>query len=177
MGRLKQLLPINDKPVILHCIGTIIASGIDDIVAVIRDDSNDLKEILHGLPLRIVFNRKAESEMAESVRIGLHEADASATGVMICPSDHPLVAAGTFKTLLHAHEQDPQQILIPEYNGKKGHPVIFPRKVIEDVFSGMNLREIISNNPDRVRRIPVPDEGVLYNMNTKEDYKNILKWF
>jgi hypothetical protein len=89
MAQLKQLLPIKNKPVILHCIDAIIASGIDDIIAVVKDDSEALIKLLNGLPLRIVFNRNAESEMAESVRIGLHAAKASSTGVMVCLSDHP----------------------------------------------------------------------------------------
>ena len=177
MGQLKQLLPIKNKPVILHCIDTIIASGIDDIIAVVKEDSETMIKLLNGLPLRIVFNRNAESEMAESVRIGLHATNALSTGVMVCLSDHPLVTAETYKILLQAHEQKPEKILIPHCNGRKGHPVLFPKEVIHAVFSGMNLREVMHANPQKVKLVQVMDEGVLFDMDTREDYKNILKRF
>jgi len=175
MGQLKQLLPIKNKPAILHCIDTIIFSGIDEIIAVVRDDSEALIKLLNGLPLRIVFNRNVESEMAESVRIGLHATDASSTGVMVCPSDHPLVTAETYKILLQAHGQEAGRILIPCFNGRKGHPVLFPKDVIQAVFSGMNLREVMNASAQKVRLVQVMDEGVLFDMDTREDYENILK--
>ena len=175
MGQLKQLLPVNNRPAIRHCIDTIIASGINDIVAVIRNDSEELKNILNGLPLSIVYNRNAESEMAESVRIGLRAIAASATGVMVCLSDHPLVKVETLKTLLHIHEQKPDRILLPRCNGKNGHPVLFPVQIIHQVFSGLNLREIISRYPDMVKNVQVMDEGILFDMDTREDYENIIK--
>jgi molybdenum cofactor cytidylyltransferase len=175
MGRLKQLLPVNNKPVILHCIDRIIASGIEDIIAVIRHDREDLKRALKRLPVRIALNRKAESEMAESVRAGLHAVDNSVTGIVVCLSDHPLITTDTFKILLKTHNDEGKKILIPCFKGKKGHPVLFPREVIHAVFSGMNLREVIHANLHRVKRVHVMDEGVLFDMDTMEDYKNILE--
>jgi molybdenum cofactor cytidylyltransferase len=167
MGQLKQLLPVNNKPAIRHCIDAIIASGINDIVAVIRDDSEELKNVLSELPLSIVYNRNAASEMAESLRIGLRAIAASATGVMVCLSDHPLVAVETLKTLLHIHEQKPDRILLPQYNGKNGHPVLFPVQIIHQFFSGLDLREIISRHPDMVKNIQVMDEGIIFDMDTR----------
>ena len=175
MGRLKQLLPVNNKPVILHCTDRIIASGIEDIIAVVRHDSEDLKNILNSLPVKVVLNRNPDSEMAESVRIGLHAVDKSITGVMVCLSDHPLVRTDTFKILIQAHEQEAEKILIPCFNGRRGHPVLFPRDAIQAVFSGMNLREVIHANPQRVTLVHVTDDGVLFDMDTVEEYKDLLK--
>ncbi|MDH4231816.1 MAG: NTP transferase domain-containing protein, partial [Nitrospirota bacterium] len=101
--------------------------------------------------------------------------DASAKGVMVCLSDHPLVTVETFNTLLHIHEQKPEKILIPEYNGGKVHSVLFPVQIIRQVFSRLYLREIISGCHVRAKHIQVMDEGILFDMYTREDHENILK--
>lgn len=175
MGRSKQLLPINNKPALLHSLERIIAAGVEDIITVVRHDREDLITLLCGLPVRIVLNRNAESEMAESVRIGLHEIGNAVTGIVVCLSDHPLVSTDTYRLLLHAHEQEPGKILIPCAKGKNGHPVLFPKEVIRAVFEGMNLRDVIRANTQRVIHLQVLDEGVLYDMDTMEEYHDILK--
>jgi CTP:molybdopterin cytidylyltransferase MocA len=85
------------------------------------------------------------------------------------------VAVETLKTLLHIHEQKPDRILLPQYNGKNRHPVLFPVQIIHQVFSGLNLREIISRHPDMIKNIQVMDEGIIFDMDTREDSLNILK--
>ena len=175
MGQLKQLLLIGNKAVILHCLDSISASGMDDIVVVIRPDCEALHQILKGLQIKIVFNRNAGSEMAESVRTGLRAADPASTGIMVCLSDHPLVSPDTFKTLIDVHANVPGRILIPRYHGKKGHPVLLPAAVMKDVFSGDTLREVIANHRDAVTCIDVMDEGILLDLDTREDYETMLK--
>lgn len=175
MGQLKQLLPINEKPVIRHCLETIIDSGINDVVTVLGGGGEKIIEVINDLPVKIVFNKAPQSEMAESFRIGLQAVDAFSTGVLVCLCDHPLVSKETFKVLTHFHEEEPDRILIPVYNGIRGHPTLFPKSVITDIFLGINLREIINRNPDRVKPVRVKDEGVILDMDTTDDYRKILE--
>lgn len=175
MGQLKQLLPINKKPAIRHCLETIIASGINDIIIVIGEGGEKIIQAINNLPVKIVFNKEPKSEMADSFRTGLQSVDAYSTGVLVCLSDHPLISEETFKMLIKLHEEEPDWILIPVYNGKRGHPTLFPKSVINDIFLGINLREIINRNPDRVKTVSVKDEGVILDMDTTDDYRIILE--
>lgn len=111
--------------------------------------------------------------MAESVRVGLSAADSSSSGIMVCLSDHPLVKAATLRIMLAEHMTFRDRILIPCHEGKRGHPVIFPRDLIDKVYSGLNLREIIKKNPERVKYLDSSDRGVVLDMDTPQDYKNI----
>lgn len=173
-GQLKQLLPLGDKPIIRHCLDCIIASGIKDIVAVVGQKGEIVKTI-NDLPVKIVFNEAPESEMAESVRIGLRVIDDSSTGVLICLSDHPLVLPETLRVLIDSHSGDPGKIIIPMYTGKRGHPSLFPIHAIKEIFEGLNLRDVINKTPGRIKNINVEDEGILLDMDTIEDYKKISK--
>jgi CTP:molybdopterin cytidylyltransferase MocA len=173
MGRLKQLLPLADKPVFRHCLDSLVASGITDIVTVLGQESAGISEAVGTAGSKIVLNDIAGSDMAESVRTGLHEIDPSSSGVMVCLADHPLVSVGTYKSLITAHRNEPEKILVPVYHGRRGHPTLFPAAVIREIFREPHLRSIIGKNPGRLRFMGVADEGVILDMDTAEDYRLI----
>jgi molybdenum cofactor cytidylyltransferase len=175
MGRPKQLLPLGDKPVIRHCIDVILGADIRDIVVVLGPGGITTAQTLRGLPVDIVVNGNARSEMADSVRIGLSACPESTFGILVCLVDHPLVSAETMKTMIQEHREAPDKIIIPAYHGKRGHPSLFPASILKEIFSGVTLRDIVRRDQERVRVIEVPDEGVVLDMDTREDYEQVLK--
>jgi len=175
MGQIKQLLPLSDGPVINYCLRSIIASGIKDIVVVMGKNSPELRAALHGFPVRIAFNKAPHSAMADSVRTGLGHIQASATGVLVCLSDQPLVSVETFKGLKQLHREHPDKILIPVCNGKKGHPTLFPAGILQEIVPDLTLRQIIIRDPGRVRYQYLADEGTILDMDTMEDYQTVLE--
>lgn len=175
MGQLKQLLPLHDKPIIRHCLDNLITSGIENIVAVLGYRGDEVLAAIQEMPVQIVLNENQESEMAESVRIGLRAIAEKSSGVLVCLSDHPLVSVDTLKSLMQCFREAPDKIIIPLYKGKRGHPTLFPRNVIEEIFEAGTLRDIIDKNGSRLKFLKVQDEGVILDMDTKEDYDKVLK--
>jgi len=173
MGKLKQLLPLGDKPVIMHCLDTVIESGITDIVVVLNPGGKEIEEAIRHLPLTIVFNNNPSSEMAESVRIGLQSVRYDSSGILMYLSDQPLISKNTLKILITWHEKEPDKILIPLYGNKRGHPGLFPKQCADEVFQGFTLREIVHKDNGRIQLVEVQDEGILYDMDTEDDYKII----
>ena len=177
MGRTKQLLLLDGKPVITHCLDALLDSGIRDILVVVGPQHGEIVERLPGVPVRIAVNETPKCEMAESIRTGLRALGIVKPGILVCLSDHPLVSATTIRTLTDAFCNNPDRIIIPVHGGRRGHPTIFPTTVINDIFSGMTLRDIVQNNSRRVLTINVDDEGVLLDLDTEEDYKTMKSKF
>jgi CTP:molybdopterin cytidylyltransferase MocA len=175
MGRIKQLLPLSDGPVIHYCLRNIIASGIKDIVVVLGENSPELLDALNGFPVQVAFNPAPQSEMADSVRTGLGHIQASSTGVLVCLSDQPLVSVETFKNLKELHREHPDKIIIPVCNGKKGHPTLIPASILQEIVPDLTLRQIIDRNPRRVKYQYLSDEGTILDMDTMEDYRTVLE--
>ena len=173
-GRLKQLLPLKGKPIIRHSLDALLASGIGDIVVVLRSGDPDTIRVVNRLPVYIVFNPIQESDMAGSLRTGLRGVDKSSIGVLVSLADQPLVSAETIKLLAARHCQEPDRIFIPRYETKKGHPVLLPKSLLEDIYSGGTLRDIIKRYPERVSLVPVTDEGVIIDIDTMEEYRKVL---
>ncbi len=177
MGTPKQLLLLGDKPVIRWCADSIMASGVQDLVVVVNAEGERIVEALEGLSAKVVRNDAADSQMADSVRIGVRALDDRVSGVLVCLSDHPLIAPETFRTVIQAHHREPDRIIIPCHGGRRGHPALFPRTILDEVLSGGTLRDIIGKDERRVQQVEVNDEGVLRDMDTVEDYQRVREMF
>lgn len=123
-----------------------------------------------ALPVRLVDNPDLASDMAGSVRAGLQTVSDEATAVLVCLVDHPLVSASTIYALVEGHHLDPGSILIPSVQGKRGHPTLFPRSVIDELYGVATLRDVVRRDPTRVRLVEIADEGTVIDMDTPDDY-------
>lgn len=177
MGTIKQLLPLGDKPVIRHCVDTILAAGIRDLVVVVGASGEQVADALHDTPAMIVPNDLPHSQMADSVRFGLNALNDRFTGVLVCLSDHPLISAATYETIRRLHRETPGSIIIPIYQGRRGHPALFPLKALQEIRTGATLRDIIQKDAARVRLIETEDEGTVLDMDTEDEYQRIVGLF
>jgi len=175
MGSSKQLLPLGNKPVLRHCIDTLFASGMQDLVVVTGTGEAACSEALWGAEVRIVVNEAPDSQMADSVRTGLRAVDETCSGVLVCLADHPLVRRTTYLAIINAHQQSPEKIIISAFKGRRGHPCLFPLPIISDIFFLPTLRDVVREDNDRVLVVDVPDEGVVLDMDTRDDYQAVLE--
>lgn len=171
------MLPLGDKPVIRRCLETLLAAGLEDVTVVLGPSGRDIAQVVRRLPVAIAWNNDPMSDMAGSVRIGLQAVPESAGAVLVCLTDHPLVLPETVQTLLQCHLADREQIIIPTCRGRKGHPTLFPRAAIEEIFQVPTLRDVVRKDPARVRLVEVPDPGTVMDMDTPADYQTILDAF
>ena len=173
MGSCKQLLPLDGQPFIVHCIDSIMAAGIRDIVVVIGAHGDEVVDTIRSLPVTIVRNLDPESDMAASVLVGMQAVYSISTGVFVSLVDHPLVEPDTYNALIVNHGRDPESILIPVHEGKKGHPTLFPRTILDELKTSMTLRDIVHAHPERVRLVEVADGGVTVDIDTPEEYRKV----
>ena len=177
MGRPKQLLLLNGKPAIRCCTEALLAAGVSDIVAVLGTGSEGAARALAGFPVSFAYNTDPESDMAGSVRAGLRRVSDSSTGVLVCLADHPLVLPETMIAVIDAHRIDPRMIVVPRFEGRRGHPTLFPKPALRELSSGATLRDVIAHHCDLVRLVEVADEGVVLDMDTPDDYERLRSKF
>lgn len=176
MGRLKQLLPLGDRPVLRHSVDALRRAGVNEIVVVCGPDPRPYASALAGSGVRLVPNEAPASEMADSVRLGLSRIDRAAfSGIFVCLADHPLVQPETCAALLRLHRRSPAKIIIPSFRGRRGHPVLFPVPVIGEIFGASTLRDVVRRNPKMLVVVEVEDEGVVLDMDTEPDYRKAVE--
>jgi CTP:molybdopterin cytidylyltransferase MocA len=174
MGKSKPLLPLGDRPVIHHCLASLIAAGIQDIQVVIGPAGDGISAAVDQLPVKVVRNPDHASDMAGSVRVGLRGISPNAVGVLVCLADHPLVTADTYHIILEQQQKQPEAIIIPVHQGEKGHPTLFPRQILAEIAVLPTLRDITRKYGEMVRLVAVTDAGVALDMDTPEDYARVV---
>ncbi len=175
MGRPKPLLPLGSRSVIERCLESLFAAGVEDVIAVIGPSGEAIAAVLNDSVI-FVRNLAPKSDMAASVRLGARRVAPRASGVLVALADHPLVRPSTIRSLLETHARHPHRIIIPTFGGRRGHPVLFPGKILGEIFALPTLKEVVHRNPERV--LPVcecSDPGIILDMDTPEDYIRILE--
>jgi molybdenum cofactor cytidylyltransferase len=177
MGTTKQLLrwpPPDGESTVVATAFDRIAPACDDMVVVLGHQAEAVTAALGGRVFRRVES-DANAELFESIRAGLSVAHrlASDTAVMLHLADHPAVASSTVTRLLHALHAEPERAIIPEFDGRGGHPVLIPPELGDRLLryhgSG-GLRQFWRHHPELCRRITVDDAGVVLDLDTPEQY-------
>ena len=98
-------------------------------------------------------------------------------GVMFCPVDRPLISQALVVDLLQAFWKSKKKIILPKYNGHRGHPVIFSSELFEALRTASpdtGAREVVHNHSDEVYEMETAEQGVIMNIDTPEDYQRLL---
>lgn len=171
-GRHKMTLPLGGKTVIEHTIAGM-AEVVERIHVVIGHQAERLRELLAGRPrIELVMNEGYQASMFSSVKAGI--ARVRAERFFLLPGDYPLVGADVYRALLRSDGE----IVIPTFQGRKGHPVL--------LRSGL-IPEILAQPPDATLRdyivrkgyvtVKVADEGILLDIDTLDDYYALVaRW-
>ena len=70
--------------------------------------------------------------------------------------------------------------VVATYKGKKGHPLYVPKRFFEEIlgYDGADgIKKITTKYFSDMKFVEVGDERILLDMDTKEDYKNIVDYY
>ena len=98
---------------------------------------------------------------------------------MVTLVDRPPASADTLKILRAAFEGAPSEIwaVVPEYNGRHGHPFLAGREMIEAFLKAPatpTARDVEHQQQNHISYVPVDDPHVTMNVNTPADYAALL---
>ncbi len=171
-----MLLPLPDRPVIVRCLETITAAGIDETVVVLAPPyGTAIHEVIAHFPVTVAWNCQPESDMAASLRVGLDHLTSAVTGVLVFLPDTPLVSPATCRMLIDAHSTDPQGIIIPIHGGRRGHPLLLPRTIIAELSNYPTLRDLLHLRQELITLCSTDDKAILLDMDTPEEYEQLLR--
>jgi len=177
MGDFKPLMKIGGISVAERVVMTLREAGIGEIVVITGRNAEELENCLRYLNVVFLRNDMYESnDMFESVRIGLNHLKDRCDKVIISPVDVPLFSADTVNALLESEAG----FTIPTFNTKPGHPVVIYGKAVFNVseYQGDGgLRGAAGYLSLDIVYIEVPDNGILYDMDTRADYDDIVRMY
>ncbi len=124
-----------------------------------------------------VVNPDPSRGMLSSVQCGLRALPPGIEAVLLWPVDHPLVRRDTLIAMIAAYRAATPPVVVPIFEGARGHPVLFAARVIPELLSADlagGARTVVHAHDDR-REIVVDDRGVIEDIDTPEDYARICR--
>lgn len=153
-----------------------LSSCTDQVVVVVGDNEHELAPVIYAAGGSLVRNPAPEGGQFSSLRIGLKFVlDLGRDAVMITLVDRPPVGASVLAQLRAAFEAATSDIwaVVPEYNGRHGHPFLAGREMIEAFLKApatATARDVEHQHQQHLRYVPVDDAHVAMNVNTPQDY-------
>jgi CTP:molybdopterin cytidylyltransferase MocA len=174
MGKPKYALKFDENLTFAERIISILLDlGCEKITIVLnsKDIQNFKKNFTIYLSrLTVVENPNPERGRFSSIKLGL-ELLKFQGNVFIINVDNPLFQKETLTFL--AEKSNEAEVIIPVFQGQKGHPVLISQPVVQKVLAqttqDLNFREFL--NGFQQCFVEVGDENILVNINTPEDYE------
>jgi molybdenum cofactor cytidylyltransferase len=176
IGGNKALLPIDGTTFLGKVADALKAIDSRPIVVVGGSEYQQVKQSAESLGVDFAHNTDWQSGQFSSLKAGIKHLKTKPTTLLITLVDHPLVKADTYKQLFEHSGEHPDCIIIPSHNGRRGHPIIIPQIIINEILDAdidSNLRVIINNHKDKIHELSVDDGGILRDIDTKADFEDI----
>jgi molybdenum cofactor cytidylyltransferase len=183
MGRDKALLP---WPPGSPASGTILSAAIqalsqfcDMVIVVAGNNEAALQQVADGCGAFLVRNPNPERGQFSSLQTGLHEVlSLGRDNAMVTLVDRPPPSAETLSHLVDAFAGRDHGVwaIVPEYQGKHGHPILIGREMMEAFLRApatSNAREVEHANQQRVAYVAVEDPAVMANLDMPKDYASL----
>lgn len=175
MGAFKQLLPFEGKTFVQCAVDNLMASGADEIIVVTGHRASDVRAALQDRAVIFAHNADYKSGMSTSIKHGIEAVSKDAEAVLIALADQPQIKAEVIRQLIETWKKDRPLILVPVFDGRNGHPVIFDISLKGEILSvnpREGLRQVVLAHKDEVLRVEATD-AVLIDFDLPQDYNRI----
>ena len=171
MRAFKPLLKFGNSTVIDCCIQNFRDAGVEQVVVVAGHRADELRRHLYHIA--IVNNPQPDADMSSSIRLGVQALSAESKAVLITPVDHPAVPPQVISDLITQWKTG-AKLVVPEYDGHGGHPVIIDLSFREELLKvdqqRNGLRGFFEVHRSEVVRVPVESPYIARDMDTWDDY-------
>jgi molybdenum cofactor cytidylyltransferase len=179
MGGMKQLLTIGEQRMIEATLDNLLGSRCDEIIVVLGFAVDEVRPLVEGKErVKVVINPQFAQGMSTSIQQGLRALDPRATGILIALADQPFIPSEVINALIEGFATGVKGIVLPVYEGKRGHPVILDHKKYEGELlklqGDVGGKEIVDKHPEDVLEVEVASKGVLIDIDAPEDYQGVL---
>ncbi len=168
----KLLIPLDGKPLVCHVVDALLATAARPIIVVTGHQSVEVRAALAGRAVQFVHNPDYAEGLSTSLRVGLNQIDSSSDGALVCLGDMPRVRTQHIEALIGAFEpEDGREVVVPTFAGRRGNPVLWSARhfaMMRELRGDQGARELLRRLAAVTCMVPMPDDGVLLDVDTRE---------
>ncbi|HFC11373.1 MAG TPA: nucleotidyltransferase family protein [Anaerolineae bacterium] len=176
MGKAKLLLPWRDQTVLGQTLTHVIAANTAQTLVVGGAYRPKIEKIATHFKIPYIHNPDyATGEMLSSLQIGIQALPEETDAVLVMLGDMPMLEPATITHLINTFQHSDKTVVVPTFEGRRGHPVIFgrthfPALLALDGHKGHAPRHLLREIPDEIQVVPVETQSILIDLDTKEMY-------
>jgi molybdenum cofactor cytidylyltransferase len=176
MDKKKEILPIAGEPMIRIVLRKLLESRkIDEVIVVLGHRADEVGAALAGVTderLELVGNRRFAEGMGTSLAQGASACSWGTDAIVVALADAPFFRGSDVGKLIDTHASG-GGIVVPVFEGRRGHPVVFDsryREELEQLSGDAGARHILERSGEDVREVALDDDGFLVDIDDPEDY-------
>lgn len=173
----KMLLPFKGETIIETVIDNAL-NVTDNVVVVLGSHKEQVAEKLAGRNILIAENENYLKGMLSSVICGFNTIPDKTKAALLFLGDQPHIPSAAAELVVSEWEKSGKGIVIPTFNGKRGHPVLIEtrfRNEIENLDPEKGLRQLMEFRKNDILEVDCPYPGILRDIDTPKEYDDEIK--
>ncbi len=176
MGEPKQLLKVGTTTLLEAVLEKVTSSNVDEVIVVLGSSANRVLRRTALGKSRVVLNKEFRTGMSGSLKAGVKAVSPESDAVLVVLADQPLLSEKTLNSMIETYVRTRSPIIAPRFHRRRGNPILFDRSLfleLQSLTGDRGAKSVVERHPDLLLEVPVEDEGVVFDIDTKEDYKKV----
>lgn len=168
MGSPKALLSYQGRPFLEHLLDVAHHPKIGVRRIVLGADAEPIAKEVDLAQGEIVINEEWEKGQLSSLQAALRSLPPRTDGAILLLIDHPLISSTLVDELIETFYKSGKPIVLPVYDGRRGHPVIFSSALYEELLYAppeTGARSVVWAHSAEVQIVQTNEEGCVLNLN------------
>jgi molybdenum cofactor cytidylyltransferase len=168
MGSPKALLSYQGRPFLEHLLDVARHPKIGVRRIVLGADAEPIAKEVDLAPDEIVINEEWEKGQLSSLQAALRSLPPHTDGAILLLIDHPLISSTLVDELIETFYKSGKPIVLPVFDGRRGHPVIFSSALYEELLNAppeTGARSVVWAHSAEVQIVQTNEEGCVLNLN------------
>jgi molybdenum cofactor cytidylyltransferase len=174
MGSPKALLSYQGRPFLEHLLDVSRHPKIGVRRVVLGADAEPIAKQINLAPEESVINENWEEGQLSSVKAALRQLPPQTDGIVLFLIDHPLISSALVGELVESFYSSGKPIVLPVYEGRRGHPVIFSSALYKELLDApldTGARSVVWAHASEVQAVQTNEEGCVLNLNDPDTLK------
>jgi molybdenum cofactor cytidylyltransferase len=176
MGSPKALLPYQGRPFLEHLLDITKPPKVQVRRVVLGADADPIRKEIALPEDQVVVNLDWENGQLSSLQAAIRSLPRDVEALLVCPVDHPLVSAALLDELMDAFQKTRAPVVVPLYEGRRGHPVIFSAAVFSELLAAplnVGARAVVWAHKGEIVEVSTNEEGCVLNLNDPNAFLKI----
>jgi len=178
MGSPKALLPYQGRPFLEHLLEVTSQRNLGVRRVVLGAHAEPIAKAIQLKADEIVINEDWEKGQLSSIQAALRSLPPETDGILLCLIDHPLVSSTLIQDLIEQFYKTKNPIVLPVYEGRRGHPVIFSASLYDQLLRApleTGARAVVWAHSGEITEVPTNEEGCVLNLNDPDTINKAIQ--